>query len=141
MKRPVSVREAASYFSSRSIVERRSGLALYWPFKCQHEKEFYEKQVNFGIECVYEPEAFEIEIAGIKCHWIPDFYFPETNEYVELNCRPPAPKKRKKIAAFQSQCPLLRLQEVNVPRSVAKNPLQGDSAGPQNPEKVSEPQT
>lgn len=102
-------RAKSSYFITQSIVSGKPRLhGPFFPYRCIHEKQYAERQEMQGICFEYESKGFEIELDGKKRHWIPDFYLPETDEYVEINCAS-NPRKNKKIEAFRKQYPLVKL--------------------------------
>ena len=43
---------------------------------------------RMGVEWVYEPQGYEIDVAGKKCPYLPDFWLPETRIWCEVKGSP-----------------------------------------------------
>ena len=81
-------REATSYFSANRIVDKRNvnfGKREYLPYRSKWEKLYAEYLENCGIDFKYEPTAFDIETPeGLTMHYVPDFYLPRKDKYIEI---------------------------------------------------------
>ena len=73
-----------------------------------------------GIKYEYEPEGFEL---GNGCRYLPDFYFPDNDVWVEIKGKQLSENERRKIELFcQAKCNLpvngtrFRLLEGEVPK-------------------------
>ncbi len=56
-----------------------------------------------GIKYQYEPEAFSIG----EINYLPDFYFPEKDLYVEIKATEPPPVEFEKVLAFAWHKPII----------------------------------
>lgn len=60
----------------------RADLGIY--FRSSLEAD-YARYCNYaGIEAQYEPKTFQVTIGALEVNYTPDFFHPNTNEYVEL---------------------------------------------------------
>jgi hypothetical protein len=109
-------RERQSYFTAKNITAGKfKPPTIFWPYRCKHEKDYAERQQMEGIQVQYESVAFDIDLGGGKIRrWIPDFYLPATDEFVEINCASNR-EKNKKIEAFRKQYPLIKLNIIQRP--------------------------
>ena len=62
------------------------------------------------------PRFFEIEINEEIRRYIPDFYLPDDDLYVELNCSRPDKPKRRKIDIFKRTYPFIKFKEIDLYR-------------------------
>lgn len=51
---------------------------------------------SMGIPWEYEPEGFELN----GCRYLPDFYLPQTNAYLEIKGKPASDAEIEKLVAF-----------------------------------------
>lgn len=107
----------ASIVSSDAMVSKRYAplcKSKNWlPFKSKWEKMFAKMLTVIAVDWKYEPEYFEIYIDDKKRNWIPDFYLPEIDRYIEISTyNGDSEQKKKKIQAFREQHPSIDLIEI-----------------------------
>lgn len=116
MDNPRTRAESSSYFASQQIIDKRTlfGFGItrkYHPYRSELELLYAEHLADCDIEFEYEPQAFEIKDEnGIKLHYIPDFYLPESDKYIEIKKRKDQIKNHKKITLFKEQYPSIKYE-------------------------------
>ena len=84
------IREATSYRSTKQIVnsETKFGLKSYGEdgkFRSSYEHAFAVYVKELGIKFEFEKHGEPITMSnGLRMHYIPDFYLPEYNLYIEI---------------------------------------------------------
>lgn len=81
-------KETASYFGADGIISGRNRwnkTGKYAPFRSGLEKMYAEYLDSVDRKYEYEKQAFQIITDdGIKLHYIPDFYLPDCNKFIEI---------------------------------------------------------
>lgn len=112
-------RNQLSFFSAANRTKKRgkvfASTQQFFPFAAKLEKEYSRALTNLGIQWEYEPNAFAVEIDGEIRHYVPDFYLPETDEWIEVTDCPNSKMKEKKLDAFCRDYPALRFREIFKP--------------------------
>jgi len=53
-------------------------------FRSQLEKEFNDYMISKGVSCYFEPYFFTMEIKSKKRYYLPDFFLPEYEVFIEI---------------------------------------------------------
>jgi|ETNvirnome_2_300_1030623.scaffolds.fasta_scaffold69161_2 predicted nuclease of restriction endonuclease-like RecB superfamily len=107
------MREAASHFSTQRIISK----STKWGLKFDGYRSLYDHRLaqyfdEIGLEFQYEQHGIEVKNEGdVNLHYIPDFYIPSKDVYVEV-VNKMHKTLRHKILWFQEQHPDKRLMLV-----------------------------
>ena len=103
-------RETASYFATDGIISKRNSFGIKFNgYRSPYDYKFAKYLEEIDVKFYYEKEGIEVkDEIDTKLHYIPDFYIPSKDLYIEI-VNQMTPTLRHKILWFQEQYPQKKL--------------------------------